>query len=134
MLESLKPIDQRVAVMRAKYKGLPVTATEPVFGPMLDAIGFVSRNQRFQLALMNDTEPSAKDVATFENDLRQHRVKVLLNNTQVSEPVSERLVGIANSAKVPVVGVTETMPPNKRFQDWVLTELDALDQALATAR
>ncbi len=99
---------------------------------MLDAIGLVSRNQRFQLAMMNDTEPSAKDVAAFENDLRQRRVRVLLNNTQVSEPVSNRLVGIAHSAKVPVVGVTETMPPDKHFQEWVLGELDALDHALAT--
>jgi len=120
--------------MRLKYKGLAITATEPVFGPMLDALGLVSRNQRFQLAMMNDTEPSAKDVAAFERDLRQHKAKVLLNNTQVSEPVARRLVGIAHSANVPVVGVTETLPPNKHFQDWVLGELEALDQALATAK
>jgi zinc/manganese transport system substrate-binding protein len=134
VLASLKPIQDRVASMRAKYKGMPVTATEPVFGPMLDAIGLVSRNQRFQLAMMNDTEPSAKDVAAFENDLRNRLVKVLVNNTQVTEPVSERLVAIARASKVPVVGVTETMPPGKQFQEWVLGELNALDQALAAGR
>jgi zinc/manganese transport system substrate-binding protein len=32
---------------------------------------------------------------------------------------------------VPVVGVTETMPANISFQDWVLGELDAIDKALS---
>jgi zinc/manganese transport system substrate-binding protein len=131
VLASLKPIDERVAAMRAKYKGQPVTATEPVFGPMLDTIGLVSRNQRFQLAMMNDTEPSAQDVAAFETDLKQRKVKVLINNTQVSEALSQRLVAIAKAANIPVVGVTETLPPGRHFQDWVLSELDALDKALS---
>jgi zinc/manganese transport system substrate-binding protein len=131
VLASLKPIDERVAAMRAKYKGQPVTATEPVFGPMLDAIGLVSRNQRFQLAMMNDTEPSAQDLAAFESDLKQRRVKVLINNTQVSETLSQRLVALAKAANIPVVGVTETLPPGQHFQDWVLSELDALDKALS---
>jgi zinc/manganese transport system substrate-binding protein len=131
VLASLKPIDERVAAMRTKYKGQPVTATEPVFGLLLDAIGLVSRNQRFQLAMMNDTEPSAQDIAAFETDLKQHKVKALVNNTQVSEALSQRLVAIAKAANIPVVGVTETLPPGKHFQDWVLAELDALDKALS---
>ncbi len=131
VLGSLRPIDERVAAMRAKYKGQPVTATEPVFGPMLDAIGLVSRNQRFQLAMMNDTEPSAQDLAAFESDLKQRKVKALINNTQVSEALSQRLVAIAKAANVPVVGVTEMLPPGQHFQDWVLSELDALNKALS---
>jgi zinc/manganese transport system substrate-binding protein len=131
MLVLLKPIEERVAVMRAKYKGQPVTATEPVFGPMLDAIGLVSRNQRFQLAMMNDTEPSAQDLAAFETDLKQRKVKALVNNTQVSEALSQRLVVLAKASNIPVVGVTETLPPGQHFQDWVLSELDALDEALS---
>lgn len=131
VLASLQPIDDKVAAMRSKYHGQPVTATEPVFGPMIDAIGLVNRNRRFQLAMMNDTEPSAKDVAAFENDLKQHKVKVLINNTQVSEAMGKRLAGIARAAKVPVIGITEMLPPGERYQAWVLRELDALDKALA---
>jgi zinc/manganese transport system substrate-binding protein len=102
-----------------------------VFGPMLDAIGLVSRNQGFQLAMMNDTEPSAQDLAVFETDLKQRKVKALVSNTQVSEALSQRLVGIAKASNIPVVGVTETLPPGQHFQDWVLSELDALDEALS---
>jgi zinc/manganese transport system substrate-binding protein len=130
-LASLARITQRAAQMRAKHAGQAVTATEPVFGLMADALGLTMRNQRFQLAMMNDTEPSARDVAAFENDLKQHKVKALIYNSQVSEKLTERLRDIANKAKVPVVGVTETMPAHMSFQDWMLGELDALDKALS---
>ncbi len=129
-LASLERINQRVAQLKAKYAGAPVTATEPVFGPMAEALGLTMRNQRFQLAMMNDTEPSARDIAAFEKDLREHKVKVLIYNSQVSEKMTERLRDVAVKAKVPVVGVTETMPANVSFQDWILGELDALDKAL----
>ncbi|MFZ0094341.1 MAG: zinc ABC transporter substrate-binding protein [Pseudolabrys sp.] len=130
-LAALERIAERVAQIKAKHAGTAVTATEPVFGPMTEALGLTMRNQRFQLAMMNDTEPSARDVAAFEKDLREHKVKVLIYNSQVSEKLTERLRDVASKAKVPVVGVTETMPPNVSFQDWVLGELDALDKALS---
>jgi len=129
-LTSLERIAQRVAQMKAKHAGTAVTATEPVFGPMAEALGLTMRNQSFQLAMMNDTEPSARDVAAFENDLKEHKVKALLYNSQVSEKLTLRLLDIARAVKVPVVGVTETQPPGVSFQDWMLGELDALDKAL----
>ena len=67
--QSLAPVDARIAGLRARLAGTPVTATEPVFGAMLAALGLVVRNQVFQLAVMNNTEPSASDVAAFETDL-----------------------------------------------------------------
>ncbi len=130
-LSGLARITQRVAQLKAKHGGAAVTATEPVFGPMAEALGLTMRNQRFQLAMMNDTEPSARDVAAFENDLKERKVKLLIYNSQVSEKLTERLRDIAIRAKVPVVGVTETMPANVSFQDWVLGELDAVDKALS---
>ncbi|MFZ0110105.1 MAG: zinc ABC transporter substrate-binding protein [Pseudolabrys sp.] len=130
-LETLERITARVAQLKAKHAGAAVTATEPLFGPMAEALGLTMRNQRFQLAMMNDTEPSARDLAAFERDLKERKVRVLIYNSQVSEKLTERLREIAIRSKVPVVGVTETMPANTSFQDWVLGELDALDKALS---
>ena len=130
-LVSLKRIAQRVAQLKAKHSGAVVTATEPVFGLMTEAVGLTMRNQRFQLAMMNDTEPSARDVAAFENDLRERKVRVLIYNSQVSGKLTTRLRDIAAKAKIPVIGITETMPANMSFQDWVLGELDILDKALS---
>jgi zinc/manganese transport system substrate-binding protein len=129
-LASLARIDARAGQIKARFQGQAITATEPVFGLMAEALGLTVRNQRFALAMMNDTEPSARDVAAFEDDLRNHKVKALLVNKQVSQKVTERLADIARTAKVPVVGVTETMPAGSSFQDWMLGELDAVDKAL----
>ncbi len=86
-------------MLNSHYKGVPVTATEPVFGYMSDAIGFEMRNQRFQLAAMNDTEPSAADIAAFENDLRERRVHVLIYNSQATEALTKRMLKLAKDSQ-----------------------------------
>ncbi len=128
--DSLRPVQAKIAGLRARLTGTPVTASEPVFGYMFEALGMVVRNQPFQLAVMNDTEPSASDVAAFEDDLRTHRVKLLLYNSQASGPVAQRMERLARAAHIPVVGATETEPAGKSYQAWMLGALDAVDKAL----
>jgi zinc/manganese transport system substrate-binding protein len=89
------------------------------------------RNRRLQLAVMNGTEPSAKDIAAFEKDLRTRAVRVLIFNSQSGGPLAERMRALAQSSGVAVVGVTETEPPGASYQQWMRAQLDALDRALA---
>ncbi|CAB3755940.1 metal ABC transporter solute-binding protein [Paraburkholderia solisilvae] len=130
-LDSLKPIDAKVAALHARYAGVPVTATEPVFGYMSDAIGLDMRNLRFQLATMNDTEASASDIAAFERDLREKRVRVLIYNSQATEALTRRMLKLAQQSQVPTMSVTETELAGKNYQQWMLVQLDALGVALA---
>lgn len=128
---SIRPIEARIAALRGKFAGTSVTATEPVFGYMFAALGMRVRNMAFQMAVMNNTEPGASDVARFENDLRTHRVRLLVYNSQATDPVATRMEQIARQSQVPVVGATETEPPSKTYQSWMTSELDAVDRALA---
>lgn len=130
-LDSLKPIDAKVAELHGRYAGVPVTATEPVFGYMSDAIGLSMRNLRFQLATMNDTEASPSDIAAFERDLREKRVRVLIYNSQATEALTKRMLKLAQQSHVPTMSVTETEPAGKTYQPWMLSQLDALSAALA---
>ncbi|AUT67376.1 MULTISPECIES: metal ABC transporter solute-binding protein [Paraburkholderia] len=130
-LDSLKPIADKVAALRSQYAHVSVTATEPVFGYMSDAIGLDMRNQRFQLAAMNDTEASASDIAAFERDLRERRVRALIYNSQATEALTKRMLKLAQQSHVPTVSVTETQPAGKNYQQWMLAQLDALGNALA---
>jgi zinc/manganese transport system substrate-binding protein len=127
---SLQPLVDRIAELRKRHAGSPVTATEPVFGYMADALGLKMRNGRFQLAVMNETEPSAKDIAAFEKSLRTRAVKVLIYNSQTSSALAERMRTIAADAGVPVVDVTEMQPHGMTYQQWMLSQLDALGRAL----
>jgi zinc/manganese transport system substrate-binding protein len=131
-LASLRPMETKIAELRGKFSGTMVTATEPVFGYMATALSFKMRNERFQLAVMNNTEPRVSDVAAFENDLRKHTVRLLFYNSQATDTAAQRLVKIAQEAKIPVVGVTETEPAGKTYQDWMVGQLDAVAQALST--
>lgn len=130
-LASLQPLDAKIATIRNKYDGMPVTATEPVFGYMAAALHLTMRNQSFQLAVMNNTEPSASDVAAFERDLESHKVRVMFYNKQASDRVVQHMVELAHKSNIPVVGVTETAPPGLSYQDWMLAQLQATENALA---
>jgi zinc/manganese transport system substrate-binding protein len=128
--DSVKPIQAKIAELHQRLAGTPVTATEPVFGYMFEALGMTVRNQSFQLAVMNNTEPSASDVAAFENDLKTGQVKLLVYNSQATDPIAARMEKIAKASHVPVVGATETEPAGKKYQAWMTSELDAVDRAL----
>ena len=128
--DSVKPIQAKIAELHDRLMGTPVTATEPIFGYMFDALGMQVRNESFQLSVMNNTEPSASDVAAFEKDLKTHQVKLLIYNSQASDPIAVRMEKIAKASKVPVVGATETEPAGKNYQAWMLSELAAVDKAL----
>ena len=128
--ESLRPIQAKIGELRQRFAGMPVTATEPVFGYIFDALGMQVRNQAFQLAVMNNTEPSATDIASFENDLKTHRVKLLIYNSQATDPIADRMQKIAKGAGVPVVGAAETKPVGEGYQSWMMSELGAVERAL----
>jgi len=127
---SIAPIQAKIATLRARLAGTPVTATEPVFGYMFEALGMQVRNMPFQMAVMNGTEPSASDVAAFERDLRTHAVKLLVYNAQASDPIAARMERLAKASGVPIVGAAETEPPGKSYQGWMMGELDDVAKAL----
>ena len=127
---SMRPLVDHIAELRKRYAGTAVTATEPVFGYMADALGLKMRNGRFQLAVMNGTEPSARDIAAFEKDLKTRAVKVLFYNSQTGNALAERMRKIATDSGVSIVGVTETQPPGMTYPQWMTWQLDALARAL----
>jgi zinc/manganese transport system substrate-binding protein len=130
-LESLKPLEDKIAVMRKSYAGQPVTASEPVFGYQAGLLGLKMHNEKFAIAIMNNAEPTASQVAGFENDLKGHKVKAMLYNAQASEPAVQRLLQMAKDNGIPVVGVSETEPEGATYQSWMLGQLEALDHALS---
>jgi zinc/manganese transport system substrate-binding protein len=130
-VDSLKPLDDKIATMHKAYAGEPVTASEPVFGYQAKLIGLNVRNEKYALAIENNAEPTPSEVAAFENDLKGKKVKAMLYNAQASEPAVGKLVQMAKDNGIPVVGVSETEPPNSTYQDWMMGQLNALDHALA---
>jgi zinc/manganese transport system substrate-binding protein len=129
--QSLRSWTSQLAALRARFGGTPVATTEPVADYLLDAAGLQDRTPfTFQADLMNGTDPAPQDVATEEH-LLDGRVKALVYNHQVTDPLTEQLLAEARSHHVPVVGVYETMPSGYDYQSWMVAETQALRRALA---
>lgn len=122
-----------IATIRSMHAGLAVTATEPVFGDMAEAMGFRILNLPFQLAMMNDTEPGPADVAAFEDSLRSGTARILFYNSQVTDDTTSRLLELAKASHIPVIGVSETEPAGKTVENWFADEIAAVAKALEPA-
>ncbi len=132
-LDNQQVVNDTISAMKKKYKGTKVTATEPVYGYMAEALGLNMLGMDVQWKIMNDTEPSPKMFADYLELINNHKVKVIFYNSQTAENKSKQILTVAKKNKIPIVGVTETMPKNTTIKQWFLSSLKATDKALAKA-
>ena len=131
----LKRYDDLGASIRERFAGTPVGATESIAQPLAEALGLqLISPPAFLRAVSQGTEPSARDKATFDGQIADHAIAVLLFNSQNATPDVQRLVDAARAANIPVVAITETPDPaSLAFQDWQTSQLQSLAGALAKA-
>jgi zinc/manganese transport system substrate-binding protein len=115
----IKSIQAHAGLLREHVAGMHVGATEPLFTPLADLLGLQMDEQAYQLAIMNDVEPAPSTVATFESDLKDKRLKMLVYNQQVEEPSVRHLLELAQQSNVPTMPLSEMLPPRKHWQVWV---------------
>jgi zinc/manganese transport system substrate-binding protein len=128
----LEPYAEAIEEAKAAANGKSYGATEPIVEYLAEAIALRNATPAgFQQAAANESEPSPGDVNDFEQALRDRTMNVLVYNTQTEGAVPEQLRGVAEDAGVPVVEVTETLPPGQSsFVRWQVAQLEALVQAL----
>jgi zinc/manganese transport system substrate-binding protein len=85
----------------------------------------------FTRLIEEGTEPSPSAFAAMNTLVSDHRIQVLLYNSQAVSPITARLRAAAQKAGIPVVPVSETLPPHLTFQQWQLGQARALAAALA---
>jgi zinc/manganese transport system substrate-binding protein len=129
---SLKPWLNAIAAFRAKYSGTPVATTEPVADYLLTAMGMKNVTPFvFQADIMNGVDPSPENITLEKGFFTKHMVKVFGYNEQVVDSLTTSIRQTAQTAKVPVVGVYETMPnPGFNYQSWMLAEVNAIKAAV----
>lgn len=128
---SLQPWYAAIASFKVHNAGTQVAVTEPVSNYLLQAMGAdIETPVSLQVAIMNGTDPSPQDVAAMDRSLRRRRVKVLVYNQQVTDPLTRSLLSLARNNGIPVVGVYETMPVGDTYQSWMLGEVRALTKAV----
>ncbi len=130
--DSLAPINTAIANIKAKYPGAPVGYTERVPGYLVEAAGLtLATPASFAQSIEDGNDPSPADNAAMDAALTDKKIKVLLYNGQVTSPATDAVKQLAQKSGVPVVGVTETLPPtDKDFQDWQLRQINEITTAL----
>ena len=133
-VQSLTPLEQKIAAIKAKYAGTPVALTETIYlyQSMPEGLNVLTPFE-FMKAIAEGNDPPANTVATVNNQVNNRQAKILIYNEQTITPITTNLQNQAKQHTIPVVPVTETMPPGKTYQTWMSDQLDALQQALQQA-
>lgn len=115
----------------AAHPQAPVLQTEPLAYYLLLDAGIDDRTPRdYQEAIEQETDPAPAAVAATRDLIGAGQVRVLIYNVQTEDPVSKDLRAAAVAANIPVVEVTETLPPGLGYVDWQLKNAQALADAL----
>jgi zinc/manganese transport system substrate-binding protein len=130
---SLRPWYRALAQLRADFPGAAVAVTEPVADYMLRAAGLrILTPFSLQADIMNGVDLAPQLVALQDSLLSEGKVRALVYNQQVTDPVTASFLTTARQNEIPVVGAYETMPaPGFDYQTWMMAEVRALHQALA---
>jgi zinc/manganese transport system substrate-binding protein len=132
---SLAPFNRAVAALKAQAAGTPIAVTEPIFAPMAASTGLkIITPLEFQKAIEEGEDPPAAALARMEDQLKKHKAKVLIYNGQTVSPITTRVLNLARQVGVPVVVVTETLPPGKSFQQWMVSQVEAVLAALGPGK
>lgn len=133
-MQSLTPLEQKIAAVKAKYAGTPVALTETIYLYQSIPEGLnVLTPFEFMKAVAEGNDPPADTVATVNTQVNKRQVKILIYNEQTITPITTNLQNAAKQHNIPVVPLTETMPPGKTYQTWMSDQLDTLQQALQQA-
>lgn len=112
--------------------GAKVAATEPVAGYLLALAGLTDATPtRYTAAIESGTDPAPADIAAATALVTGKQVRAVVLNAQTESPVTTAFAKSAQSAGVPVVRITESLPEGVddyvAWQDKNVTQLaDAL--------
>jgi zinc/manganese transport system substrate-binding protein len=126
-------LQARAEAIGAAQPGARVAVTEPVPGYLIEAAGLTDATpHEFSEAIEEDTDPPA---AVLQQTLTLFSgpdpVRALVLNAQTQTPVTDQVRQAAQTAGVPVVEMTETLPEGATdYPTWMSSEIDELAAAV----
>jgi zinc/manganese transport system substrate-binding protein len=116
------------------HPGRKVVVTEPVADYLLRAAGITDATPpAFERAVESDTDIPVAAINDANDLITTRQVAALVNNAQAVTNVTGELAAKARSAGVPVVDVTETLPPGVTgYLTWMSRQINDLATAIGT--
>lgn len=133
--QSMEAIGARIGELAKRFGGTPIALTEPIFMYQAIPMGLkVSTPLEFQKAVAQGIEPPSSTMLIAQDQIREKKVRVLVYNRQTADRFTARLEELARTSGIAVVGVTETMPPGKTYQSWMMGQIEAIGSALGSSK
>ena len=131
-LRAYQPYIDTLDNIRARYANSPIAYTERVPGYLVETARLrLATPASFAQAIEDGNDPSPSDTAALDTAISNRQVKVLLYNSQVTSPATQRVRDLATAAGVPVVGVAETIPAGEpSMERWQFDQARAILAAL----
>jgi zinc/manganese transport system substrate-binding protein len=123
------------AQIKSRYAGVPVGYSESIFQGLGEGLGLrLLTPYSFVKAIAEGTEVTAEDKRTVDRQAEDREIKVWVSNSQNVTPDVQRVSATARAKGIPIATITETLsPPSDSFQQWQVSELEALMRALHAA-
>ncbi|MDQ0768626.1 zinc/manganese transport system substrate-binding protein [Pseudarthrobacter defluvii] len=128
---SLSQLQSKVDALKAAAPGGRVAVTEPVPLYLLEDAGLVNATPEQYTAAIEEGSDVPPAVLKEATDLvGSGSVRLLAYNDQTEGPQTEALKKAAESAGVPVVDFTETLPEGKTFLQWMTDNVNNISKVL----
>lgn len=129
--EDLKTLMGEVDELAVIGGGAEVASTEPIaYYLFKDAALPDVTPPEFTEAIEEETDPPAAAVAELQDMIVNREVRLLAHNPQTESPVVAELQAKARESGVPVVELTETLPPGQDYLTWMGGQVESLSTAL----
>ncbi len=132
---AMRPYHQLIDAIRARYSGTPVGASESIFAMLAPALGLrLITPYSFLKAISEGTEVTVADKLTIDKQIRDHRIKIYVYNSQNVTPDVRAQLADVKAESIPTATITETLAPaSSTYQAWQAHELRGIEKALALA-
>jgi zinc/manganese transport system substrate-binding protein len=121
----------KLAALKASAGGSPVAVTEPVPLYLLEAAGLENKTPADYSAAIEEGTDVPPAVLKAATDLAGSKdVRFLAYNEQTEGPQTEALKKAAETAGVPVVDFSETLPEGKTYVQWMTDNVDNISKVL----
>ncbi len=128
---ALGGLEAKLAAIKASEAGAPVAVTEPVPLYLLEDAGL--RNQTpaaYTAAIEEDADVPPAVLKSAVDLVGSRGVRLLAYNTQTEGPQTVALKAAAETAGVPVVNFSETLPDGLSYVQWMTGNIESISKAL----
>jgi zinc/manganese transport system substrate-binding protein len=127
----LEGLTSKLAAVSAADAGAPVAVTEPVPLYLLEAAGLENKMPEDYTAAIEEGTDVPPAVLKAATDLAGSKdLTFLAYNVQTEGPQTEALKKAAETAGVPVVDFSETLPEGKTYLQWMTDNVENISKAL----